>query len=259
MDADALWLRFADHLARLYAPVDPTVGGGPGWRAVLSRERHTDVNICVLLSAATRESSDELVRLVERADVPAVVSVPTELDDGALEPLRRAGFVREPLSEPLMWLDSPPSESAGDFEIRRVRKNEELSRAIDVAAEGHAFEPAMLSRILARTVQADEDVATWIAWAGEEAASVAWLTWGTSIGVWQMNTPARHRRRGAARQTLATALNEVWADETEGAFLWASPAGRPLYERVGFAALAERRVWVRGGDEAASIAVGQTR
>jgi hypothetical protein len=44
-----------------------------------------------------------------------------------------------------------------------------------------------------------------------------------------------------------TALNELWNDDTEGAFLWASPAGRPLYEGVGFVAVTERRVWVLGG------------
>lgn len=257
MDADGLWLRFGEHLARLYAAAGPTVERGPGWLAVLSREQHTDVNICVLLSDATRGSSEALVQLVEAAEVPAVVSVSTGLDEGTLEPFLSAGFVPEQLSEPLMWLDSCPPPPSGRFDVRRVRTNEELSRAIDVAAEGHGFEPAMLSRILARPVDPDEDVATWIAWSGEEAASVAWLTFGREIGVWQMNTPPRHRRRGAARETLAAALNDVWDDETEGAFLWASPAGRSLYERTGFRGVAERRVLVLGGDEAGSIAIGQ--
>jgi hypothetical protein len=35
--------------------------------------------------------------------------------------------------------------------------------------------------------------------------------------------------------------------------------GRPLYEGVGFVAVTERRVWVLGGDDAASIAIGQVR
>lgn len=259
MHTDALWIEFTGHLARRFAPVAPTVARGPGWLAVLSREPHTDVNICLLLSDATRERSAELVRLVETAGMPAVVSVPTALDDRALEPLRRAGFVSEPLSEPLMWLGSRPSPVACDFEIRRVRNGEELSQAIEVAAEGHGFERSMLSRILSRDVNADEDVATWVAWSGDQAASVAWLTAGSRIGVWQMNTPPRHRRRGAARATLVAALNELWDDGTEGAFLWASPAGRALYEGVGFAAVAERRVWVLRGDEAASAAIGQPR
>ena len=257
MDADVLWPQFADHLARLYAPVGPTVERGPGWLAVLSREQHTDVNICVLLSDATRGSGEALARLLEAAEVPAVVSVATNLDPRAIEPLLTAGFVAEPLSEPLMWLDSRPPPVPGEFEVLRVRSGEELSRAIEVAAEGHGFKPTMLSRVLARTVHEDEDVASWIAWSGDDAASVAWLTRGPTIGVWQMNTPPRHRRLGAARQTLAAALNELWDEETEGAFLWASPAGRPLYERVGFTAVAERRVLVLGGDEAASAAVGQ--
>ena len=259
MATDALWLTFAEHLARLYVSVGPTCERGPGWVAVLTREQHTDINIGVLLSEADRRSSDALVRLVEAADVPAVVSAPVELDDGTLEPLQRAGFVPEPLPEPFMWLASPPPPPAGEFTIRRVRTRAELSQAIEVAADGHGFDPVMLSHILSRDVHADEDVATWVAWTDSEPASVAWLTCGPEIGVWQMNTPARHRRRGAARQTLAAALHELWDDETEGAFLWATPAGRPLYERVGFAVVAERRIWVLGGDDAASTAVGQPR
>jgi Acetyltransferase (GNAT) domain len=257
MDADALWLRFAEHLACLYAAAGPTVEHGPGWLAVLSHKDHTDVNICVLLSDANRGGSEALVRLVEKADVPAVVSVPTGIDHGALVPLTAAGFVPEQLSEPLMWLDSCPPPPPGNFDVRRVRTGGELSRAIDVAAEGHGFERIMLARILGRNIDATEDVATWIAWSDEEAVSVVWLTLGSRIGVWQMNTPPRHRRRGAAREALRAALNELWDDETEGAFLWASPAGRLLYERAGFRVVAERRVWVLGGDEAASIAVGQ--
>jgi hypothetical protein len=213
----------------------------------------------VLLSDARRESSRALVGHVERADVPAAASVPAELDGPVLEPLLEAGFVPEPLSEPLMWLDSPPGTAAGSFVVRRVRTDDELSRAIEAAADGHGSDAPMLSRALARPVRADEDVTTWIAWSGEDAASVAWLTCGTRLGVWQMNTPPRHRRRGAARETLIAALVELWSDDTEGAFLWASPAGRPLYERIGFQVVEERRVLVRGGDEAASIAVGQPR
>ena len=201
MHTDALWLEFTGHLARLYAPVAPTVESGPGWLAVLSREPHTDVNICVLLSDATRERSAELIRLVETVDAGGRLGA----DRAGRRPARAAaaGGVRpEPLSEPLMWLGSRPSPVAGDFEIRRVTNGGELSQAIEVAAEGHGFERSMLSRILSRDVHADEDVATWIAWSGDEAASVAWLTAGSRIGVWQMNTPPRHRRRGAARATL---------------------------------------------------------
>lgn len=256
MDADALWHRFAAHLARLYAGLDLTFERGPGWLAVLSNEQHTDVNICALLSDATRRSSEAVVGLLTRAEVPGVVSASTSLDAGAVEPLGAAGFVAAPLSEPLMWLESRPSRSTSEFEVRRVGTNEELSQAIAIAAEAHAIDGALLARLLARNVRTDDDVTTWIAWSGNEAVSVAWATRGPELGVWQMMTPARHRRRGAARATLTTALGELWDDGVEGAFLWASPAGRPLYERVGFRVVQERQVWVLGGDEAANVVLG---
>jgi hypothetical protein len=257
MDADALWRAFAEHLARLYADgAKPTVERGSGWFAVLSNEQHTDVNICVLLSDATRRSSEAVARLLERADVPGVVSVSSSIDADAVEPLRAAGFVAAPLSEPLMWLDSRPAPPTSEFDVRRVATAHELSRAIEVASEAHAIEGGMLTRLLTRDLHADKSVTTWIAWSGDEPASVAWLTRGSKLGVWQMMTPARHRRRGAAMATLAAALHQLWDDGTEGAFLWASPVGRLLYDRVGFTVVDERRVWVLGGDEAANLALG---
>jgi GNAT superfamily N-acetyltransferase len=257
MDADALWRRFADHLARLYAGVaNPTIERGSGWLAVLSNEQHTDVNICVLLSDATRRSSEAVVRVLDRAEVPGVVSVSSSFDHDTVEPLRAAGLVAAPSSEPLMWLDSPPPRAAAAFDVRRAATPQELSRAIEVAAEAHVIDGGLLTRLLTRDVHADEDVTTWIAWSGEDAASVVWVTRDSQVGVWQMMTPPRHRRRGAGRAVLTTALDDLWNDETEGAFLWASPAGRPLYERVGFTVVDERRVWVLGGDEAANLAIG---
>jgi GNAT superfamily N-acetyltransferase len=258
MDPDALWRRFADHLARLYAGVAaPAVEHGPGWLAVLSNEQHTDVNICVLLSDATRRSSEDLIGVLDGAAVPGVVSVSSSLDGRVTEPLRAAGFAAAPLSEPLMWLDFRPPRAPSEFEIQRVETGDELARAIDVAAEAHGLERDLLARVLARDVHAGEDVTTWIAWSGGEAASVAWVTLDPQVGVWQMMTSPRHRRRGAARAVLTAALDELWDESTEGAFLWSSPAGRPLYERVGFRVVDERRVWVLGGDEAGGLAIGQ--
>jgi len=93
--------------------------------------------------------------------------------------------------------------------------------------------------------------------AGEEPISVAWVTPGPRIGVWEMMTPARHRRKGAARAALTGALDAVWGDATEGAFLWSPPAGRPFYESVGFAPVDEAVSWTLGAEPEFLAAIGQ--
>jgi hypothetical protein len=70
-------------------------------------------------------------------------------------------------------------------------------------------------------------------------------------------TPAGHRRKGAARAALTSALEVVWGRETEGAFLWSTPAGRPFYESVGFAAVDEAVSWTLGADQEFLAAIGQ--
>ena len=119
------------------------------------------------------------------------------------------------------------------------------------------MEEALLARVLERDPGVDDGVSTWIAWDVDEPVSVVWLTHGDRIGVWEMMTAPEHRRRGAARAALGAALATTWENSTQGAFLWASPAGRALYEALGFDALDEPSIWVTAGSEAASLAVGQ--
>ena len=77
------------------------------------------------------------------------------------------------------------------------------------------------------------------------------------IGVWSMTTPRRHQRRGAGRALLTAALAEAWSPDTRFAVLMATPAGRRLYESVGFSAADEVTTSFRGVDEALLEAIGQ--
>jgi len=75
--------------------------------------------------------------------------------------------------------------------------------------------------------------------------------------VWEMMTPAPHRRRGAGRAVLTHALAQVWSTATEGAFLWSTPAGRLFYESVGFSAVDEAASWTLGAGPEVLAAIGQ--
>lgn len=77
--------------------------------------------------------------------------------------------------------------------------------------------------------------------------SLAWLTLGPPLpGVWEMMTDPAYRRRGIARAILTRAMAEVADSATSGFFLWATPAGRPLYAALGFDVAEEVPVWARG-------------
>ena len=258
MDGTELWGTFGEHLARLYGSAPRVYARREeAWFCVLTYESHTDVNIGVLTAIAQRADADELLALIEEADVAAVVAVSAAAAATLADPLLAAGLEAAPLTEALMWCPVRPPPTRAGFRVERVRGQSDLEDAIEVSAEGHAMDASVAARVFSRSVSDEEPVGTWLAYDGDEPVSVVWLTLGSRIGIWQMMTPPRHRRRGAARAVLTCALAEVWQPSTVGAFLWATPAGRPLYDTLGFQAIDEATVWVSDGTEAGNLAIGK--
>lgn len=258
MDAAELWETFAEHAALVMSGGRaPSRGSGRGWFAVITGEPHCDLNECGLTSRATAADVDALVAFIAEAAVPALVSVASTVPDAITEPLSAAGFARAPAREPLMWCARRPPVATRGLRVERVRSEADRERAISIIADAHAMEPEVASRALAQLPDPGDRVSAWLAFAGDEPISVAWVTPGPRIGVWEMMTPARHRRKGAARAALTGALDAVWSDATEGAFLWSTPAGRPFYESVGFAPVDEAVSWTLGADPEFLAAIGQ--
>jgi hypothetical protein len=258
MDAADLWRTFAEHAALVMSGGRaPSRGSGSGWFAVITGERHCDLNECGLTSGATAADVHALVAFIAAADVPALVSVASNVPDAITKPLSAAGFARAPAREPLMWCPRRPPVATNGLRVERVRADADRERAIAIIADAHAMEPEVASRALAPLPDPGDRVSAWLAFAGDEPVSVAWVTPGPRIGVWEMMTPAGHRRKGAARAALTSALEVVWGRETEGAFLWSTPAGRKFYESVGFAAVDEAVSWTLGADPQFLAAIGQ--
>jgi GNAT superfamily N-acetyltransferase len=258
MDAATLWATFAEHAALVMSGGRaPSRGSGEGWFAVVTGEAHPDLNECALTSRATAADARALVSFIAEADVPALVSVSSGAGPEVTHPLAAAGFERAALSEPLMWCPRRPQRSASGLRTRQVRSAADRERAIAIIADAHAVGHEVARRALAPLPDPDDRVMAWLAFQGDEAISVVWVTPGPRIGVWEMMTPARHRRKGAASAALTGALEAVWDSATEGAYLWSTPAGRPLYESLGFAAADEAVSWTIGADEAFLTAIGQ--
>ena len=257
VDVEGAWTTFAEHAARLYRVGPEHTPSGPRWRAVVSGGDHPDLNPAVLLPGATADDAAGVLAAFAAADVPGLISLSDLADPGTAKTLRAGGYVAAPLPEALMRCTARPDRMEGAFRVARVRNRAELDVAIAVAAQTHVVDVASADRTLKWDVHEGEGVGTWIAWDGDQPASVVWLTTaGDEIGVWSMMTPVRHRRRGAGRAVLTAALDDVWNDTTRGALLWSTPAGRPLYESVGFTAVAEGISWVPAGFEAEVAALG---
>ncbi|HEY3766397.1 MAG TPA: GNAT family N-acetyltransferase [Gaiellales bacterium] len=258
MDAAALWGTFAEHAALVMSGGRaPARASGPGWFAVLTGEAHFELNECALTSRADAADARALVAFVSTAGVPALLSVASGAAAGVTEPLVAAGFAPGPEHEPLMWCPRRLPVAAGALRVEPVRSQADRERAIAIVADAHAMDAAAAGRALAPLPDRTGRVTAWLAFEGDEPISVVWTTAGRRIGVWEMMTPARHRRKGAARAALTTALDRIWSDDTEGAFLWSTPAGRPFYESVGFASVDDATSWTLGADPELLAAIGQ--
>jgi GNAT superfamily N-acetyltransferase len=249
MDSTTFWQAFAAHSARLY-------GGTPGfvgWRterafANLTGEPNLDLNLCGLHSGATAADAEGLVAVVDAAGCPAVVPVSPTVDGTARDLLAAAGFA--PLEEEqVMWRPGRTMQPApGPFSVRKAAEASDLAAASQVIAEAHGTAVDLVERVFGLAEWRAGTIECWLAWDGDDAASVGWLTFGDGlVGVWEMMTSPRHRRRGAARAALSAGLAASRARAPGGAFLWASPMGGPLYEALGFQTVEPVVPYVRGG------------
>ena len=249
MDPTTFWRAFAAHSARLY-------GGAPafvGWRtehafANLTGEPNLDLNLCGLHGAATATDAAGLVAVIDAAGCPAVVPVSPSVGADERGVLAAAGFA--PLDEErVMWRPGRTIQAApGPFSVRKAEDASDLAAASRVIADAHGTALDLVERVFGLEEWRSGTIECWLAWEGEEAASVGWFTFGDGlVGVWEMMTSPRHRRRGAARAALSAGLAASRGRAAGGAFLWASPMGAPLYEAIGFQTVEPVVPFVRGG------------
>lgn len=249
VEPTTFWRTFAAHSARLYA-------GAPGfvaWRsehafANLTLEPNLDLNLCGLQGGTTADEARGLVAVVDAADCPAVVTVSPGVGRAARDVLTACGFALLG-PEQVMWRPGRLLQPApGPFDVRRALDPDDLAIASTVIADAHGTAPDIVERVFGLEEWRRGSIECWLAFEDGEAASVGWLTFGDGIvGVWEMMTSPRHRRRGAARAVLSTALAASRPRAREGAFLWSSPMGGPLYEALGFETVEVVSPYVRGG------------
>jgi len=258
MESTALWRILGQQVALMY-------GGGtravvhlePSWFAVLSGEASAEMNVAGLNATASAKDAAHLVAAIDAVADGAIIAVSERLGVQATAPLAADGFAIVGTPDTLMLRRGLPLPAIAScpFEIRRAT-DDDLHRAEPVIVAAHGLEPGVVGRAFNLGALADGRMGCWIAWDGEVAVSLAWLTLEPSLpGVWEMMTHPAYRRRGAARAILTRAMAEVADAATDGFFLWATPAGRPLYASLGFEVTEEVPVWARGlsGEELALL------
>ena len=239
-NAASLWRLYGRHAVALFASGPrPSAHVTDRWFFAATGTDHLDMNQAVLFGDATLEDAEAIARIVLEAEVPCLLGC----SDGVLErvapALHSAGFEQMPKREAMYWRPGPPeTPGPSPFEIRRVRSDLEVAGMLAIVEEAHGYDPAMVDQLYGDRARGDDGFSAWIAWDGAEPVSfMIAIAIAGSLSLWEVQTPVRHRRRGAARAVVAGGLAGAAAaarQPIEDTLFWASPAGRPLYEAMGF-------------------------
>ncbi|MFC7545472.1 GNAT family N-acetyltransferase [Plantactinospora sp. GCM10030261] len=240
----------------------------PGFLAVTGSDR-TGLRVLLLTPEPSVADLANLIELV-RSWLPGPVTVEdpfstVELTGCGLAPMRMPIMVRPPepvgrahpasaptsapaLAPALAPSSTPDPAALGDaaIDVHRVGHVHELTLVEDVVVHdfplpplqpyqmGEAFPPALLDR---------PEVGLHLARRGEvPAGACLTLTGPVTTGLYWMTTLPEHRSYGVGRSLLESVLAGL---PERRMVLTATPAGRPLYDSLGFRAIAEATWWIR--------------
>lgn len=251
------WESFAPLCVDFYAAgVEAERVLSDGWFAALSRMSSAELNVCGLSPSASDKSASDLAQAIG-TDQPGIVFTSEHVTPASRHVLTDAGFATGETSEPLMRCEYRPEAVPSIFSVSRCETDVDLKVALRLTSEAHTVDFALLDACIGEAARLGA-AQVWLAHDDGQPVSTVWICQsGASIGVMEMMTPKQHQGRGAGRAVLTTALAATWSTATSEALLLATPAGRHLYESVGFEAIDACLTCYRGLEDSVLEAIGQ--
>lgn len=164
-------------------------------------------------------------------------------------PAAKAKGLVEAGTAPLMVRSGRLSEHrASEFLTRRATEAHEMSIFRDLASSAFAMDPAWVDRTFAAASLLDAPaLGFYIASRGDVPMSAVCTSGaGSTVGIWTMSTPPEKQRQGAGRAVLVAAMQDHLRRGAQTFYLIATPAGKPLYDSLGFKTVDELSIWLVG-------------
>ncbi len=181
----------------------------------------------------------EAIEFMFAHDVPWLLWVREGVDEALLDAGRRAGL-RDAGGPPGMVLPAlpPPAERSvppEGFEVEVVADDAGIEIFADVAARGFEMPLEIVQRLVTGETIADPDMIAVIGSVDAVPVSVALASRsGTTIGIYNVATPAEHRRHGYGEAITWAAIDAGAERGGDHAALQASELGAPVYRSMGF-------------------------
>ncbi len=221
-----------------------------GWLA-LSGEPVADFNLAYVDdSPAAPDHLRAVAGVIQGRQLPAIVLLASAVSDRLAPTATQLGLH---LVGALPLMVRPASAGLGHqdpdgrYHVELVTTPEALREVCVLASEAFELPLDSLVRVLDPHVLAAPDIDVFLARRdGQPVSTVLTTRTGDVVGIWNMGTPPRYQRQGAGRATLEAVMASHRERRARLFYLGATPAGKPLYDRVGFQTVEETPIWILG-------------
>ena len=222
----------------------------PGAAMVLSGEHVADLNYLVAGSAEADaiEGFRSFVRYADERELPFCTIVAASVADELSGVCENLGLIHA-TQWPLMVCPGEAAQAlpTEGVTVRAVNGDEDVAAMSRALAEAFSMPAESIERAMPLRLYDSPAIDTYVAeYEGDVLSSVTITRHGDVVGVWAMGTKAAAQGKGIGRALLSTVMAAEREAGAEAFFLGATPAGRPLYERLGYRTVFSAEVWVRG-------------
>jgi len=222
----------------------------PGASMVLSGERVADLNYLIAASSAAGaiDGFSSFVRYCDERELP-FCSIIAASEEDALESVCEGHRLVHATQWPLMVCPGERAEEkpTPGVTVRAVATAADVTGMCRVLSGAFGMAAETIARSMPLELYDSPSISTCIAECeGEVLSSVTITRHGGVVGVWAMGTLAAAQGKGIGKALLSTVMAAERADGATSFFLGATPAGLPLYEKLGYATVFSAQVWVRG-------------
>ena len=221
----------------------------PGGVLALSGANAADLNAAVVWGGEAPEATlRSFAEDADKAGAPFLTMFAPDLAEPLAPVARDLGLVHA-TEFPLMVCPADGFEPAASSSIDVARLTDPSSMSAWVAPVAAAFllDPTETVRALPFDWLQGPVAHGWSARIdGEVVGAVSTTIHGDHVGIWAMATHPDHQRKGIGQVLLTRVMDEHRRHGARAFFLGATPAGKPLYDKIGYATRVVTQVWVRG-------------
>ncbi len=221
-----------------------------GSAMAVSGEPVADLNYLMLDSgdSAALAAFSRYVGWCDERELPFACMVAPDASEAAAPVCEQLGLVYA-TDWPLMVC---PGEAAADFqvqgvEIRKMQSEDDYNGMVEVMASAYQMPATSVRRAMPLRLIQSPSLDIYLAERDGKILSTVTVTrHGEVIGVWAMGTHVDAQGQKIGKALLSRVMFGARQAGATAFFLGATPAGFPLYQRLGYETLYTAKVWVRG-------------